>query len=98
VPFLSKQRYLNLRFENFWLEHEQFNEVFKESSELHSHKRDPAQNISAKLKRTRKTLKDWQNNLPRLATTIDNTKLVIQFIDTIEVDILRCKSGISETF
>jgi hypothetical protein len=33
-----------------------------------------------------------------LATTIDNTKLVIQFIDTIEVEILRCKSGISETF
>jgi hypothetical protein len=40
--------------------------------------------ISAKLKRHRKTLKDWQNNLPRLAQTIDNTKLVIRLIDLLE--------------
>jgi hypothetical protein len=68
------------RFGNFWLEHGQFNEVFQNSWNLPSHKTNPAQIISAKLKRSRKVLKDWQNNLPRLAKTIDNTKLVIQFI------------------
>jgi hypothetical protein len=72
------------RFGNFWLEHGQFNEVFQNSWNLPSHKTDPAQIILAKLKRSRKVLKDRQNNLPRLAKTIDNTKLVIQFIGIIE--------------
>jgi hypothetical protein len=40
--------------------------------------------ITAKLKATRKTLKDWQKDLPKLSTTIENTKLVIQFIDLME--------------
>jgi hypothetical protein len=33
--------------------------------------------LTAKLKTARKVLKDWQNNIPRLATTIENTKSVI---------------------
>jgi hypothetical protein len=40
--------------------------------------------IIAKLKATRKTLKDWQKDLPKLSATIENTKLVIQFIDLLE--------------
>jgi hypothetical protein len=45
---------------------------------------DLAQLISAKLKRCGKVLKVWQNNLPRLARTIENTKLVIELLDKIE--------------
>jgi hypothetical protein len=40
--------------------------------------------LTAKLKTAEKFLKDWHNNIPRLATAIDNTKLVIQFIYMIE--------------
>jgi hypothetical protein len=40
--------------------------------------------ITAKLKATRKCLKEWQKGLPNLAKTIENSKLIIQFIDLIE--------------
>jgi hypothetical protein len=47
-------------------------------------KLDPAMRLTAKLKTTRKYLKDWQKELPRLKKTADNTKLLIQFLDIIE--------------
>jgi hypothetical protein len=78
----QKLKYLDLKF--FWTQHGQFNEVFKSSWDLPCHKSDPAQIISAKLKRSRKAIKDWQNNLPRLARTIENSKLVIELLDKIE--------------
>jgi thymidylate synthase len=40
--------------------------------------------LTSKLKEARKYLKDWQRNIPRLSATIDNIKLVIQFLDMIE--------------
>jgi hypothetical protein len=40
--------------------------------------------ITTKLKLSKKYLKEWQRNLPKLLETIDNTKLLIQFIDIIE--------------
>jgi hypothetical protein len=61
------------RFENFWLEHPAFQSVFQHAWVL-----------TSKLKEARKYLKDWQRNIPRLSATIDNIKLVIQFLDMIE--------------
>jgi hypothetical protein len=49
-----------------------------------THINDPAKKLTAKLKTAEQFLKDWHNNIPRLATAIDNTKLVIQFIYMIE--------------
>jgi hypothetical protein len=49
-----------------------------------SHRTNPAQKLTTKLKNSRKCLKDWQKNPPKLAKTIENTKIVIQFIDLIE--------------
>jgi hypothetical protein len=66
------------------MEHENFKEVFLEAWNTLQHRTDLALKISAKLKLSRKHLKEWQKNLPKLAKTIDNTKLVIQFIDLIE--------------
>jgi hypothetical protein len=71
-------------FENLWLEHEQFNAIFQQAWNTPTTRTDPAQVLTVKLKSTRKCLKDWQRNLPNLAKTIENTKLVIQFIDRIE--------------
>jgi hypothetical protein len=72
------------RFENFCLEHNSFQAVFKEILALPSSKTDPTMRLTSKLKASRKHLKDWQKSIPKLGTTIDNTKLVIQFLDLIE--------------
>jgi hypothetical protein len=58
--------------------------MFKEIWALPSYKTDPALKLTSKLKTSRKCLKDRQKSIPKLATTIDNTKLVIQFQDLIE--------------
>jgi hypothetical protein len=72
------------RFENFWMEHKDFKDVFLEAWNTPQYKTDPAMRITAKLKITRKHLKEWQMGLPKLDQTIDNTKLIILFIDVIE--------------
>jgi hypothetical protein len=72
------------RFENFWLEHEQFNGIFQQAWNTPTSRTVPAQILSAKLKSSRKCLIECEKNLPKLAKTIENTKLVIQFIDLIE--------------
>jgi hypothetical protein len=72
------------RFEIFLLERKSFHTVFKEIWALPGYKTDPALKLTSKLKTSRKCLKDRQKSIPKLATTIDNTKLVIQFRDLIE--------------
>jgi hypothetical protein len=72
------------RFENFWLEHPAFQSVFQHAWVLPNSKIDRAMRLTSKLKEARKYLKDWQRNIPRLSATIDNIKLVIQFLDMIE--------------
>jgi hypothetical protein len=45
---------------------------------------DKAKILTAKLKFLKKTLRDWQQNLSSLAKTIENNKLVLSFLDTLE--------------
>jgi exonuclease III len=71
-------------FENYWLQHNSFNSVFQKVWAIELHKTDPSIQLTAKLKTARKVLKDWQNRIPRLGTTIENTKSIIQLIDLIE--------------
>lgn len=59
--------------------------------------------LMSKLRRTRTALKIWHESLPNIASIIENTKLVIQFLDHVEEtreliiqernfrDILLCK-------
>jgi tRNA U34 5-methylaminomethyl-2-thiouridine-forming methyltransferase MnmC len=72
------------RFENFWLEHSSFQAVLQQAWALPSNKFDPALRLTSKLKASRKHIKDWQKNIAKLATTIENTKFVTQFLDMIE--------------
>jgi hypothetical protein len=72
------------RFENFWMEHSSFNKKFQKAWMIPQFKTDPTMRLIAKLKTTRKFLKEWKKELPRLKKTIENTKLLIQFIDIIK--------------
>jgi hypothetical protein len=65
-------------------QHDSFQQVFQESWSIPYQKIDPALRLTAKLKTTRRKLKEWHNEIPKLAKTIENTKLVIQLIDMIE--------------
>jgi hypothetical protein len=72
------------RFDNFWLQHDYFQQVFHESWSISCQKTDPTLRLTAKLKTTMLKLKEWHNEIPKLAKTIENTKLVIQLTDMIE--------------
>lgn len=75
---------LVFRFENFWLHHSDFPSVLQESWTSPTTYSDKARIITAKLKSFRRSLKNWNSQLPNLATTIQNTKDTILFLDTIE--------------
>jgi hypothetical protein len=72
------------RFENYWLAHDEFESIFQEAWNRESYQTDPAKKLMAKLKVTRKCLKDWQRSLPKLAKTIANTQMIIQLFDLME--------------
>jgi hypothetical protein len=46
---------------------------------------DAAKAITAKFKNLRRVLKAWKAKLPSLALIIDNIKLILHFLETIEV-------------
>lgn len=73
------------RFENIWLEHENFIEVVVQGWDAPGHIMDPARKLTAKFKSLRKALKDWKAQLPNLAATIRNVKLVLNFLETVEI-------------
>lgn len=41
--------------------------------------------LTAKFKNLRKVLKDWKSTLPKLALAIEKVKLVLHFLETIEL-------------
>jgi hypothetical protein len=62
------------KFENYWLEHEDFLAVMLHGWNLPTQQQDSAKNISAKFKSLRRIFKTWKNQLPNLAATIRSTK------------------------
>jgi hypothetical protein len=72
------------RFENFWLQHHQFNEIFQAAWNSPSDQPDKAKAISAKFKKLGRILREWKSQLPSLAKTIHNCKEVILLLDTLE--------------
>jgi len=73
------------RFENHWLNHEDFIQVVVNGWSAPSHVSDPAKVLTAKFKNLRKDLKIWKLKLPKLAIAIQNIKLVLHFLETIEL-------------
>lgn len=72
------------RFENHWMEHEDFMKVVKNAWDIPVLQQDPAKKIMAKFKNLRRILRDWQAQCTKLAATIANVKLLIAFFDVIE--------------
>jgi hypothetical protein len=72
------------RFKNQWMPHDNFLSVMQNTRNQPLYQSDPTRRLMAKFKRARKALSKWQKQLPKLANTIDNIKLIIQFIDLIE--------------
>jgi hypothetical protein len=72
------------RFENYWLEHENFIPVLQHAWQLQTMTDDSAKKISAKFKNLRRALKAWKSQLPNLAAAIQNAKDQIQFFDMVE--------------
>jgi hypothetical protein len=72
------------RFENYWLQLEDFHSIFQDSWSQPLFQPDPAKRLIAKFKRARKAIQVWCKSLPNLAKLIDKVKLVIQLLDFIE--------------
>jgi hypothetical protein len=72
------------RFENYWLQLEDFHSIFQDSWSQPLFQPDPAKRIMAKFKRARKAIQVWCKSLPNLAKMIDKVKFVIQLLDFIE--------------
>jgi exonuclease III len=80
----SVPRPLIFRFENYWLEHEEFLNVLQQGWDMGVQHPYSAKRISAKFKNLRKVFKEWKRKLPNLASAIRNSRDVIQFLDILE--------------
>lgn len=72
------------RFENYWMEHQDFVSIVQQGWVAPQHINDAAKLISTKFKNLRRTLKEWQRSLSNLKTAIRNVKLTLYFILFIE--------------
>jgi hypothetical protein len=72
------------RFENYWLQLDDFHSIFQDFWSQPLFQPDPAKRLMAKFKRARKAIQVWCKSLPNLAKFIDKVKLVIQLLDFIE--------------
>lgn len=72
------------RFKNYWLLHDNFLSVLQDTWSQPIYQTDPTKRLMAKFKRARKALSQWYKQLPKLANTIGNIKIIIQFMDLIE--------------
>lgn len=72
------------RFENYWLQHENFGAILEQAWSAPTYQLDAAKNITAKFKKLRHLLKEWQKNIPSLKSNIHNVKAVLLFLDTLE--------------
>jgi mannosylglycoprotein endo-beta-mannosidase len=73
------------RFENHWLDHDNFFSVAIRGWNAPEHMSDLAKRITSKFKNLRRELKSWRSQLPNLAVAIKNIKSVLHFLDTLEV-------------
>lgn len=73
------------RFENYWLSHEDFLPVTVNGWTSAQSSLDPAKNLSAKFKNLRRAINAWKQKLPGLPLIINNLKIVLHFLETIEM-------------
>jgi hypothetical protein len=72
------------RFENYWLHHEQFNQVMMHGWSIPTYHLDKARILGAKFKNLRRVLRHWHKQISNLASTIAHSKELILLIDKFE--------------
>ena len=72
------------RFENFWVEQDDFLDTVLDCWNITPTLNDAARNISSKFKALRASLKHWSKHLSNLGLLISNCNQVICFIDALE--------------
>jgi hypothetical protein len=72
------------RFENYWLQLEDFHSIFQGSWTQTLFQLDPVKQLMAKFKRSRKLIQGWHKSLPNLAKLIVKVEMIIQLMDFIE--------------
>jgi hypothetical protein len=75
---------LIFRFENYWLQHEDFMNQVSVGWHSDFHHSDAAKLVTAKFKNLRKVLKTWKLTLSNLKQNITNIKLILDFINLLE--------------
>jgi hypothetical protein len=74
----------SFRFENYWMEHQDFMEVVQHGWYAPPYITDLAKLITAKFKNLRRNLRAWSKTLSNLRSTISNVKLVLSLLLYIE--------------
>ena len=72
------------RFENHWLEREDFITVLLQGWNCQQSVTDPAKVLITKFNNLRKALKVWNARTPSLLNAVSNNKLILNLLDTIE--------------
>lgn len=72
------------RFENYWLQLPCFQQILNEVWSAPMPHTDQAKRITAKFKKLRKALREKQASISNLKIVINNTKMLIQFLDLME--------------
>lgn len=72
------------RFENHWIHRADFIEQAISGWSAPFPSSDPAKLLSAKFKNLRRVLKSWNASTPPLASLIENAKLILHLMDTLE--------------
>ena len=82
-PLLSP-KLIFFRFENYWLQRDDFFNQVTLGWTTESHHLDAAKLLTSKFKNLRKVLKIWKLSLSNLKQNISHVKLVLDFLNLIE--------------
>jgi hypothetical protein len=72
------------RFENYWLQHSSFKDIFQNAWAIPVGYSCSAKRINAKFKNLRRAISIWARNLPCLKKQIDQVNSVIEMLDIFE--------------
>lgn len=89
VPYLitvstNIPKHYLFRFENYWLQHNDFLNVVEQAWVAPVITNDASKCLTAKFKRLRMALKEWKGSISNLKSAITNVKLLLYFFCLIE--------------
>lgn len=73
------------RFENHWLQHENFIPMVQQVWSMRTQQQDPARRLTEKLKNLRRAIRQWKSSISSLSMTIQKIKSLIYLLETLEL-------------